>query len=246
MNANTKPEQAALTVPPATAVDSLALITLSPEKYAAEVYQPFEDQLAAAIEGVRTVNYDITTTAGMAVAVKCRASFRDPRTYANNEREVRKAPIIKIGKLIDSKFASLKERAIPLEEMFDAEIKAEVARKAEVAAAKDRAEQERVDAIYAKIDEIRKMPAQAMGLTSEQLTTLLADCASREITTEEFSTLAPQAQVALDASIVELTAMRDKAAWPKSPASRPRRSPSLRRGPKTTAPPPSWPPSASA
>jgi colicin import membrane protein len=207
MNTTTKTEQSALAVPPATEAGALALITLSPEKYAAEVYQPFKDQLAAAIDSVRAIDYDITTTVGMAIAVKCRATFRDLRTDTDKLRKERKAPMLKIGKLLESGCDDLIERVSPLEEMFDADIKAEEVRKAEAKAAKEKAEQERVDAIYALIDAIRIQPAQAVGSTSEQLTALLAEAGAREITTEEFSTLAPQAQVALDAVTVELQTM---------------------------------------
>lgn len=207
MNASTKPEQSALAVPPATEAGALALITLSPEKYAAEVYQPFKDKLEAAIDSLRTINYDITTTAGMAAATKARALVKGIRTGADNERKDRKAPIIKIGKLLESGFDDVEARVLPLELMFDADIDAEVKRKAEAKAAEEKAKQERIDAIYALIDAIRIQPAQAVGSTPEQLTALLAEAGAREITTEEFSTLAPQAQVALDAVTAELQVM---------------------------------------
>lgn len=152
-----------------SAVDVMAVVTLSPEKYAAEVYQPFKAKLASAIDSVRAIDYDITTTAGMGSAVKCRALFRDMRVAADKERKARKEPIAKIGKLLESGFDQFEERATPLEEMFDADIKAEEGRKEAEKAAKIKAERDRVDAIETRIQAIRNAPLGMAGKSSSEI-----------------------------------------------------------------------------
>ncbi len=174
MNANTKTEQSALVEQlDASKVNALALITLSPEKFTAEVYQPFKDQLSSAIDSVRTVEYDITTTAGMAVAVKWRATFRDLRVAADKEKKARKAPITKIGKLLESGFDEVEERATPLEDLFDADIKAEEQRKEDLKAAKIAAERARMDAIDSKISVLAMMPVLHAQSSAEELADII-------------------------------------------------------------------------
>lgn len=209
MSTNSATELAAVAATQ-SAVDAMAVVTLSPEKYAAEVYQPFKEKLAAAIDSVRTADYDIKTTAGMGVAVKLRALFRDLRIDADKERKSRKEPITKIGKLLESGFDQVEERITPLEDLFDYDIQVETKRKADEKAAKERAEAERVAGIRALIDAIRIQSVQAVGATSSELAVLLAQAAERVITEAEFATFAGEAQVALETVTQELQAMFDK------------------------------------
>lgn len=193
MNTNTKTELAAVTATQ-SAVDAMAVVTLSPEKYAAEVYQPFNERLAAAIEGVKAIDYDIKTTAGMAVAVKARATFRDLRTEADNERKERKAPITKIGKLLESHFDMVEERARPLEALFDADIQAEVERKEAEKAAKIAAERARTEAIQAMIQKIRSEPVSLAGKTADEIAAWLdAENPDKDFDFMEFSDAAADA-----------------------------------------------------
>jgi hypothetical protein len=167
-----------------SAVDAMAVVTLSPEKYAAEVYQPFTAKLTAAIDSVRAIDYDIKTTAGMSVAIKARALFRDLRIDADKERKARKEPITKIGKLLESGFDQVEERITPLEKLFDADIEAENMRKEAEKAAKILAERQRTEAIEARIQAIRNAPLAAIGKSSADI--LAARDAVRDtIITEE-------------------------------------------------------------
>lgn len=192
-------------------VGALALITYDPEKYTAAVYQPFADRLTGAINSVRTIDYDIKTTAGMAAAVTARATFRDLRVEAENERKTRKAPIISIGKLLESGYNNLEARITPLEELFDGDIQEETKRKAEVKAEKDRIEGERAAAIRAKIAEISSLPAKHARATAAQLTDALRELAAREIMKEEFAEQTDDARAAVEAAAAELIALRDVA-----------------------------------
>jgi hypothetical protein len=177
-----------------SAVDAMAVVTLSPEKYAAEVYEPFKTKLVSAIDSVRAVDYDITTTAGMATAVKCRALFRDMRIAADKERKARKEPITKIGKLLESGFDLVEERITPLELMFDADIDAENARKEVEKAAKIAAERARTEAIDAMILKIACQPATLAGKASVEIQAWLdAENPDKDFDFMEFSDKAADA-----------------------------------------------------
>lgn len=196
---------------PAAEVNPLALVTLSPEKFVAEVYKPFKDRLSSAIDSVRAVDYDIKTTAGMAAAVKCRALFRDLRVEADKEREARKKPITKIGKLLESGFDGIEERIAPIEQMFDFDIQRETKRKADEKAERERIAAERIANIRGAIDSIRVQSAQAVGQTAAELRALLDQAANRVINETEFAEFTGEAQQALDAVGEELLAMYNTA-----------------------------------
>lgn len=197
-----------------SAVDAMAVVTLSPEKYAAEVYQPFKEKLASAIDSVRAIDYDITTTAGMASAVKCRALFRDMRVAADKERKARKEPITKIGKLLESGFDQFEERATPLEEMFDADIKAEEGRKEAEKAAKIKAERERVDGIQKLIASLRDYPriimARDPAVPSEALKAAIDDFDGRVPHADDYAEFVPEAAATIAESLATMRVMMAK------------------------------------
>ncbi|RFP19137.1 hypothetical protein [Duganella sp. BJB475] len=202
-------------------LNPLALLTIKPEEYVAQVFAPFRSKLAALKAEADTIHFedtrmfdaphryvDISTTEGMATAVKVRAGFRDDvRLDAEKTKTARKAPVLQIGRLIDSTFKEIIEEAAPYEGKFDAVIKAEEKRKAEVKAAKERAEAERIGGIKTAIEAIRTLPARAEGKSAEELRALLERVAARAITKEEFAEFTDEARGALDAAGPELVAM---------------------------------------
>jgi colicin import membrane protein len=194
MNAETKTELQAITQ---SAVDAMAVVTLSPEKYAAEVYQPFKAKLASAIDSVRAIDYDIKTTAGMQVAIKARALFRDLRVDADKERKARKEPITKIGKLLESGFDGVEELITPLELLFDADIKAEEGRKETERLAKVAAERARIEGLQAKIQAIRDLALAATGKPSATIKALLETLAGTEVEAETFADFTEDARKAV-------------------------------------------------
>lgn len=192
------------TLPPSE-VDALALVTLSPEKYAAAVYQPFKAKLATAIEAMRTVDYDITTTAGMATAIKARATFRDLRVAADKERKARKEPITKVGKLLESGYDDVEALIVPLETLFDGDIKAEEQRKEDVKAAKIAEERARVEAIQGRIQLLAHLAVRYASASAAELAEVITeyDGWAPDAAFEEFAEKAQQT-VALS-----LMALRD-------------------------------------
>lgn len=154
---------------PMTQMASMDLITISPEKYTAAVYLPFKTKFAQLVEQIRTVEYDIQTTAGYKTAIACRAWFRDLRIATDKERKVRKAPIIQIGKLLESGCDEVIAQITPLEWFFDADIEIEDTRKAQIKQAEVAAEMARVAALETRLNQMRNAPLAVAGLPSAQI-----------------------------------------------------------------------------
>lgn len=202
----------------------LDLLTIEPKEYVTQVFAPFRAKLNALKAEADAIHFDastpdapgtyvdITTTAGMAVAVKYRAAFRDDvRLGVEKTKVAKKAPILQIGRLLDSNYNEIVAEAEPYESKFDIAIKAEEKRKADIKAAKERAEAERIGAIKAAIEAIRALPARAVGKSSEELRALLERVAARTITKEEFDQFEGEAQIALNAAGEELVTMYEAA-----------------------------------
>lgn len=203
----------------------LALLTIKPEEYVAQVFAPFRTKLESLKAEADTIHFkddrmfdaphryvDISTTAGMAIALKYRAAFRDDvRVEAEKVRVARKAPILQIGKLLDSTNKAIADSASEYEFKFDSAIKAEERRKADIKAAKERAEAERIGNIKSAIEAIRAQPAYAAGKSSTELRGLLEQAAARVITSDEFAEFSAEAQAALDLAGQELVAMYEAA-----------------------------------
>lgn len=202
-------------VKPADSLINQDLITLDPQRYVALVYAPFRDKLATAIAESNAVVIDCTTTAGHAIAIKWRAFFRDEiRVSVESTRVDRKAPILMIGRLIDSEAEAIKAEAKKPEERFDAAIKAEAARKEAIKVA-DRA---RIDAIKASIQRIRDLPLAVVGAASEIISAMITATQATQ-PGDEFEEFIEQAQIArnealdkLSAALVAQVAIEDAAA----------------------------------
>jgi hypothetical protein len=193
------------------AVESSQLITLKPETYVAQVFNPFKSQLKKAIKAASTVTYDITTTAGMALAKEHRAVFRELRLSAEKTRKERKAPILEIGKLLDTRYKELEGEITPHEKRFDDDIKAEDRRKEEEKQRAIEAERVRVEAIENRIKAIRDVPLQNMKASSAQLQELSVYWSDRQLDPHDFEEYLEDAIAAVNATIVELGKLRNDA-----------------------------------
>lgn len=187
------------------------LLTINPEQYATALYLPFRARLDKARSEVATINYDIKTTAGMKVAVAARARFRDLRLEAEKARKERKAPVIELGKLLDGRYKELEAEIAPLEERFDTDIKAEEKRKAEIRAAEQAKECERIEAIQAKIGAFGKAADALVGAPSDSIHAAHQQLEAREITLEEFAEFAGQAMQAKNDTLDRLSELFKKA-----------------------------------
>jgi colicin import membrane protein len=183
------------------------LITIEPTKYVELVFEPFAKRLADAKTLAAAAEFDVTTTAGMAVAVKHRATFREIRVASEKARKERKAPILEIGKLLDTRQKEIEAEIEPFESRFDAAIKAEEKRKDDEKIAKAAADKARVDAIRAKIDEIKDCVVVGMGRSSSELESAISELETTEITLDEYGEFAGEAQASQAATIAKLKEM---------------------------------------
>jgi hypothetical protein len=72
---------------------------------------------------------DVTTPKGMAEAVAARRAWREPRVAVENARKAAKAPILELGRELDTFAAGLTKRLLEGEKNYDEQITVEVERK---------------------------------------------------------------------------------------------------------------------
>jgi len=185
-----------------------AIITLDPTSYVAAVYAPFREKLDAAKAEADKAEFDITTTAGMEIAKKHRAVFRDEfRLAIEKARTERKAPILEIGRLLDGRAKEITAEVAPYEKRFDDAIKAEEQRKADIKAAKEEAERQRVAGIRARITDTQAVPAKLVGQPSTVIADVLAQITEAEITLETFAEFAGEAELIKAQTVAKLQEM---------------------------------------
>lgn len=191
---------------PASELAEAKLISLDPVSYVAAVYKPFRQRLDEVRAAAAAVSYDIATTAGMKLATEWRARIRAIRIEGDKAREARKAPVLEIGRLLDSRYKDLKAEIEPLEERFHQDIKAEEDRKEAERQARIAAELARVNGIQARIQAIRNHAVAAAGKTSGHIAQALTAVQALSID-ESFDEFLQYARDAQTATIVALTAL---------------------------------------
>jgi len=185
-------------------IASQELVTLDPKTYVAAVYEPFSNRLQAAIKSSSKVTYAIATKEGMATAKECRALFRTIRLDCDKERAARKAPIIAIGKLLESAYTEIETAVKAHEEKFDADIKAEEQRLEDEKAAKLKAEEEAKAAIQNKIDAIKNKPLEVMNKTVADIEAAIAELSPLIPTPAEYGERFIEAEYALKGALETL------------------------------------------
>lgn len=192
------------------------LITLDPAAYVAEVFKPYNDMFAILKAEADTITPDASTTAGMEICIKYRAAFRDDVRVAGEKARVeRKAPILTIGKLLDSKYADLKNAVIPYEAKFDAAIKAEEKRKDDL----KKAEAEREEKVRSRIVTIRELPLATVGKSAAVVAEMIA-ALEADVPDESFGKLQDAAVTARADALVKLAGVHAAAVASEEEAAR--------------------------
>lgn len=188
------------------AIDN-ALVILNPTQYATELFQPFNDQLAALRRTAGRAKYDIATKDGFEKAKEFRALAVKIRTTAEKAKTEAKRPIDQSGKLLIEHFNKVAEAAKVEETKHDTAIKA---REAAIEAEKQRkldAERERVEALQGKVDAIRMFPSTLAGATSDQVRAAVEEWAAKSLTKAEYEDHFEDGVIALEATVRELRGM---------------------------------------
>lgn len=159
-----------------------ALVTIDADAFTTEVFAPFRKELAtlkrrAAKEG----NYDITTRTGMETAKDLKKQFTKIRTTAENARKERKAPIVEIGKLLDTKYKALESDVREHEDKHAAAIEAEAARLAKIEQERIEAERVRVEQIENRIAAIKNVTAQLAQASSDVVAAKLQELVEKQL-----------------------------------------------------------------
>ena len=117
------------------------------------------DRVAAGIAELKKqyagVVYEVQTSKGMEDAKKARAAIREPRYEIERVRKEAKAPILKLGKELDSRAKAITEEILAIEAPIHEQIENEQARKEAEKQAKIDAELKRVEALQDRVAELR-------------------------------------------------------------------------------------------
>ena len=169
------------------------LVTLDPSEYVRAAYAPFQEALDSAIVATEGKMFDPRTKSGMELAKSYLKLFKEPRIALEKCRAAKKAPIVEIGRLLDSKAKELSIRLEKGEAVYESAISAEKERIAAEAEAKAKAEGERQSALQAKIDDIRNAPARAALLSADEIENILSEVDSIPLTETFFAERAAEA-----------------------------------------------------
>lgn len=143
----------------------------------------------------KNVVFDVKTTKGMAEAVASRAEIRAPRINVEKIRKAGKAPILALGRLLDSKASEITARLEAIESPIDDQIKAEEQRKAAEKSERDRIEAERVARHQRVIDSIKTVPVGTAGRNSANIKFVLESLRNQDFSgLEEFVIFAENAR----------------------------------------------------
>ena len=184
------------------------LAILDPKTYVSTAYQPFNEALENAIAKLpELVIRDISTKEGMTVAKQGRALFRDIRISLEKKRAEVKAPILEIGKLLDSRAKEIFAKIEPLEEKFSAEIKAEEERVEAIKAEKIRLENERQAALQDGIDAIRDTPSQCAILTASEIERALQSLNNLPLTVEVYAERLDEAKFVMESTLKQMESL---------------------------------------
>jgi hypothetical protein len=196
------------------------LITIEPTKYVELVFEPFAKRLSDAKTLAEAAQFDVATTAGMAVAVEHRATFREIRVASEKARKERKAPILEIGKLLDIRQKEIEAEIEPFESRFDTAIKAEEKRKDDEKIAKALAESARITAIKNRIEAFMLDAVSAISGTVSEIDAYATRLSEAVISFDEFAEYTGEAQLKRDNTVKWLRERQQQAAEQEAEAAR--------------------------
>ena len=157
---------------------------------------------------------DVTTPAGMKQAIAGRAAWREPRIAVEKARKAAKAPVLELGRAIDTFAKELETKLLAGESHYDEQIKAEEARKEalRIEAAK------RVLKLQAGIDAIKAIAAPFAALSSERIAAAIEQQESTPPT--DYAEFQAEAEAAHAAAMSQLRAFHTAAVQREEEAAR--------------------------
>lgn len=137
------------------------------------------DRVGAGLAQLRSqyqgIVFDVTSTKGMNEAKAARAAIREPRYEIERIRKAAKAPILALGKKLDSEAARITAELEKLEQPIDEAIKSEEARKERERQERIEAEQKRVAELQDRVAYLRGCPNLSASSGSKLIAEHIAD-----------------------------------------------------------------------
>lgn len=164
--------QAPAPVAPPAAATTVAVVIPSIKGTVLAQFKATEADLLALAEKYRDVAYDVRTTKGMAEAVAARADLRDNGRLALTKAEKRvKSDVNDLKKVMGDEVERLVGIVKPVEDAIDAQIQAELQRKAEEKAKREKAEAERIAGHQERLAKINGYltHCQQFGMTAARI-----------------------------------------------------------------------------
>lgn len=185
------------------------LVTLNPEEYVKKAYLSHAKEIETAITTYKDVKINVTTKEGMKEAIAIRGVFRKLRINLDKDRAILKAPILEIGRKLDSEAKEWLALTIPLEDRFDRAICAEERRIEEEKEREAKEREAREAAIQQKIDLIKNSPIECLGKDSHFIAEKTAGLLAMKIDKEEFGDRTKEAMLVKALSENHLTNLYD-------------------------------------
>lgn len=169
-------------------------------------YSETEKQLGLLREKLKDAKYEVTTTAGMALACKDRREVITLRTRLEAKRKEIKAPALERCKQIDEEAKRITNELVALEKPIDDQIKAEEARKEEIKRQKEEKERLRIEAIRDRINVIANLHLKLHHLPNSMSMREVMQTVRDQVTTTEaeFQEWLPMAVAALDETLRQM------------------------------------------
>jgi hypothetical protein len=172
------------------------------------------DRVAAGLalleKNFKGVLYEVDTAMGMAHAKAARQSIRAPRYELEKIRKDAKAPLLALGKRLDSEATRITNALLVLENPIHEQIKNEEDRLEREKQERAQAEALRVAQIRARIDVIRAAPSAVAAKGSAAIQAILADYESKTID-ESYAEFREEAATALTTTLLALRSLHDQA-----------------------------------
>lgn len=181
-------------------------------------YQPHEEQIVRLETAYAKLVVDCTTSEGLANAKEVRVDIRDVRYALANTTKTALIPYQQKVKDAQARVNQVKEfgetlkaRVLVLEEPVDEAIKAEEKRVADAKAERERLEQERIEAIRAKINRFSSVAAAYASRSAADVASVLLSVKESVILPEEYGEFEAEGTIARDNAIEQLEALHKAA-----------------------------------
>ncbi|MFA7327375.1 MAG: hypothetical protein WC121_11965 [Candidatus Kapaibacterium sp.] len=166
-------------------------------------YSPTESALAELRTKYADTAFDLASTAGNKAARAARLELVTLRTSLERKRKELKAPALEYAKRIDTEARRITDEILSLETPIDEQIKADEARREQEKQAREAAERERVEAIIARLEEIKATVSKVAGRSSVVIAAEIEALEAKHIG-DDFEEFRERAQAAKDAALDSL------------------------------------------